>query len=122
MRLKISKAMSPRQVGRLKKKMRIRKRVNGTPERPRLCVYRSGSHMYAQVIDDTTGATLAAASSLGLDEKASGKAAAEKVGALIASTAMAKNITKVVFDRNGFIYHGRVKALADSARGAGLEF
>lgn len=122
MKLKFKKATSDKTIGRLKKKMRIRKKVNGDSVRPRLCVYRSGSHMYAQVIDDERGTTLVSASSLKLTEKLSGKAVAEKVGEMIAREALAKDIKKVVFDRNGFIFHGRVKALADSARNAGLDF
>src|SRR5580704_10998381 len=121
---------------------RIRQRVRGTGERPRLAVFRSLSHIYAQVIDDRKGHTLAAASSgekageKKSDEKKSEKPAAEKgktpnggnvagavqVGKLIAERAKAQGVTKVVFDRGGYLYHGRVKALADAARKAGLEF
>lgn len=107
---------------RLTKKARIRKKVNGTAERPRLCVFRSGKHMYAQLIDDLAGQTLVTISSLKMDAKLSGKQQAENVGKEIAKVSLAKNISNVVFDRNGFIYHGRVKALADSAREAGLQF
>lgn len=122
MRLKFKKATSKKTVGRLKKKMRIRKKVAGSAERPRLCIFRSGSHMYAQIIDDDKGVTLVSASSLKVGEKLAGKALAKKVGEMIASEAKGKNISKVVFDRNGFIYHGRVEALATGAREAGLEF
>lgn len=106
---------------------RIRKRVHGTPERPRLCVHFSGKHIYAQVIDDAEGKTLAAASTLDKDFKAKEKARANQVtavriGALIAERSKSKSIGKVVFDRGGFIYHGKVKALADAAREGGLEF
>ncbi len=116
-----------RLVARLRRKKRIRKKIYGTPERPRLAVFRSSKHIYAQVIDDTRGITLASAStldrdfSMGPDEK--GKiAAAEKVGELVAAHARKKGIEKVVFDRGGYIYHGRVKALADGARKGGLQF
>lgn len=118
---------NPREVARQKRKMRIRTRVHGTPERPRLTVFRSDKHIYAQVIDDVLGKTLACASTLGPDYKGSepvkGKVeAAKRVGALVARKAQEQGITKVVFDRNGFIYHGRIKALADGAREAGLDF
>ena len=110
---------------RLRIHRRIRHRVAGTPERPRLCVFRSLKHIYAQVIDDVHGRTLVAASS---DGEGSGLAtggnlaAAKAVGRLIAERAKAKGIQKVVFDRGGYLYHGRVKALAEAAREAGLEF
>ena len=104
---------------------RIRRRVRGTAERPRLAVFRSVAHIYAQVIDDAAGQTVAAASSL--DKKAAVKsggnvAGAKAVGELIAERAKAKGVEKVVFDRGGYLYHGRIKALADAARAAGLEF
>ncbi len=112
---------------RLKRKKSIRKRISGTSGRPRLCVYRSSRHIYAQVIDDTTGSTIAAASTLSKELK--GKIdstgtvdAARKVGELLAKAAKKKKVTKVAFDRNGFLYHGRVKALAEAAREGGLEF
>ncbi len=110
---------------RLRVHHRIRRKVKGTPERPRLCVFRSLKHIYAQVIDDTGGRTLASASSS--DEgagRASGGnlAGAKAVGRLIAERAKTKGIQKVVFDRGGYLYHGRVKALAEAAREAGLEF
>ena len=100
---------------------RIRRKLRGTPERPRLAVFRSLAHTYAQVIDDSTGVTVAAASTSG--SKAGGNvAAATKIGKEIAQKAIEKGIKKVVFDRGGYIYHGRVKALAEAAREAGLEF
>jgi large subunit ribosomal protein L18 len=102
---------------------RIRKRVAGETERPRLCVYRSNSNIYAQIIDDSKGHTLAAASSLNVsDVSGSNIAGAEAVGKLIAERAKAAGIEKVVFDRGGYLYHGRIKALADAAREGGLEF
>ena len=111
-------------------KFRIRKRVQGTAERPRLSVFRSLSHVYVQVIDDRTGRTIAAASSVeppvrsafGNGERGGNRAGAEAVGRTIAERLKAKGITRVVFDRNGFLYHGRIKAVADAARLAGLEF
>lgn len=112
---------------RLRKHARVRKKVEGTPERPRLNVFRSLTHIYAQIIDDTTGNTLVAASTL--DEALKGKVknggnkeAAKEVGKLIATKAAAKGISKVVFDRGGYIYHGRIKELAEAAREAGLDF
>jgi len=106
---------------------RIRKKIRGTQERPRLAVFRSQGHIYAQVIDDDAGQTLCAASSLDKDLRAKAKrggnvAAAKDVGALIASRAREKGLAAVVFDRGGFHYHGRIKALADAAREAGLKF
>lgn len=106
---------------RLKIKFRIRKSVNGTAERPRLSVFRSNKQIYAQVINDLTGTTLASASSLGM-EACPKKEQAAKVGALVAEKAKAAGITSVVFDRNGYLYHGRVKELADAARNGGLNF
>ena len=106
---------------RIKIKYRIRKSVNGTAERPRMSVFRSNKQIYAQVINDLTGMTLASASSLGL-EKMPKKEQAAKVGELVAEKAQAAGVTTVVFDRNGYLYHGRVKALADGARNAGLNF
>jgi large subunit ribosomal protein L18 len=112
---------------RSRRKSRIRKKVTGTEERPRLSVFRSARHIYAQIIDDASGCTLVAANSL---EKAVTGAAAQKkkvdkavmVGKLVAERAKAKGIDRVVFDRNGFLYHGRVKAVSDGAREAGLQF
>jgi large subunit ribosomal protein L18 len=102
---------------------RIREKLAGTTERPRLNVFRSLNHIYAQVIDDQKGETLAAASTLGLKLKTGGNvAAAKEIGKAIAEKATAKGIKKVVFDRGGFLYHGRIKALADAAREGGLEF
>jgi large subunit ribosomal protein L18 len=100
---------------------RIRRKLSGTAERPRLSVYRSLDHIYAQVIDDVNGVTLASASTIKM--KTSGNvAAAKEIGKAVAEAAQAKGIKQVVFDRGGFLYHGRVKALADAAREAGLEF
>lgn len=106
---------------RIKIKFRIRKSVNGTAERPRLSVFRSNKQIYAQVINDLTGATLASASSLGM-EKMPKQEQAQKVGELVAEKAKAAGIETVVFDRNGYLYHGRVKELADGARKGGLKF
>ncbi len=109
---------------RLKIKQRVRKTVHGTPDRPRLSVYRSNKGMYAQIIDDEAGRTLVSVSSL-KDEKASGIPKieqAKKVGLALAEKAKAAGIEVVVFDRNGYLYHGRVKALADAAREGGLNF
>ncbi|MBI1911251.1 MAG: 50S ribosomal protein L18 [Deltaproteobacteria bacterium] len=107
-----------------RRKIRIRKKVHGTSERPRLNVFRSNKHMYAQIIDDTCGKTLAAASTQSKDFDGNLKKAeaAKKVGELIGKIAQEKGIDKVVFDRGGYIYHGRIKALADGAREAGLKF
>lgn len=106
---------------RMKIKFRIRKKVHGTVERPRLSVFRSNKQIYAQVINDENGTTIAAASSLGL-EKMPKIEQAKKVGALVAEKAKAAGVEKVVFDRNGYLYHGRVQALADAAREGGLKF
>ena len=112
--------------GRERRKLRIRKKVNGTPERPRLSVFRSARHIYAQVVDDVSGATLAHASTLSKDLRDGLKednktAQAKKVGALIAKICKERAINKVVFDRNGYRYHGRISALAQAAREGGLE-
>lgn len=112
---------------RLNKHRRLRNRISGTPERPRLAVFRSNNHMYAQIIDDTVGNTLVSASTLDKElkaelEKTNNVDAAAKLGTVIAKRALDKGITTVVFDRGGFIYQGKVKALADAAREAGLEF
>ena len=122
--MKISKE---RRVARKKRQSRVRKKVTGSVERPRLCVFRSTKHIYAQIIEDETGKTLATASTVakttGDSVKYSGNVEAAKViGKRIAEQALAKDIKQVVFDRNGFLYHGRVKALADAAREAGLTF
>jgi len=116
-----------KELSRIKRKKRIRKKIRGTSDRPRLCVFRSSKHIYAQVIDDTTGRTLASASTLSTEIrdglKNSGNIeAAKKVGELIAKNSLEKDIKKVVFDRNGYLYHGKVKALALLAREKGLEF
>ncbi len=109
---------------RLRRHHRVRKNVEGTPGRPRLAVFRSNRHIVAQVIDDTSGRTLAAASSheAALRAGSSNLGGAAKVGALVAERATAAGVSKVVFDRGGYRYHGRVAALADAAREAGLEF
>ena len=114
-------------VARLRKHERVRKKINGTPERPRLNVYRSLNHMYAQIIDDTKGHTLVCASSLDEAVKnkvrcGGNKASAREVGKLVAERALEKGIKAVVFDRGGYLYHGRVRELAEGAREAGLEF
>src|SRR5262245_42215743 len=108
---------------RVQRKGRIRKKIMGTPERPRLSVYRSLQYVYAQIIDDLNGKTLASASSLKKGKKGAGnKSSATEVGALIAQKALALNIKEVAFDRNGFLYHGAVQSLADAARKEGLKF
>ena len=106
---------------RIKIKYRIRKSVNGTAERPRMSVFRSNKQIYVQIINDLTGKTLAAASSLGMEAMPK-KEQAAKVGELVAKKALEAGIEKVVFDRNGYLYHGRVKELADGARKGGLKF
>lgn len=112
---------------RAKRKLRIRKKIRGVAERPRLVVFRSNLHMYAQIVDDATGAVLTASSTLSLNKKAGqtlkpNKAGAVEVGKDVAKRALEKGISQVVFDRNGFQYHGCVKALADGAREGGLAF
>ena len=109
---------------RLKRHKRVRGKIAGTPERPRLNVFRSGTNIYAQVIDDANGVTLAAASSVekGFEGSGANIEAAKKVGLAIAERAKAKGVSVVVFDRGGYLYHGRVKALAEGAREGGLEF
>ena len=107
---------------RVRRHDRVRGKVRGTSERPRLAVFRSLTHTYAQVIDDSTGRTLAAASTLDLKSAKNDVGAAQAVGKAIAEKASKAGVGKVVFDRGGYIYHGRVKALADAAREAGLEF
>ncbi|MBW2441842.1 MAG: 50S ribosomal protein L18 [Deltaproteobacteria bacterium] len=116
-----------RQAARLKRKKRIRKKISGTPQRPRLSVFRSSRHIYAQIVDDTSGHTLAAASTL--DKEAQGGPkfenkveAAKFVGKLVGERAIGKGIKDVIFDRNGFLYHGRIKSLSEGAREAGLIF
>ncbi|KAB0669350.1 50S ribosomal protein L18 [Oryzomonas sagensis] len=111
---------------RLKRQVRVRKKVRGTSERPRLSVFKSARHIYAQLIDDTKGVTLVACSTLASDSAelayTGNVAAATHVGKEVARLAIEKGISSVVFDRNGFLYHGRIKALADGAREAGLRF
>ncbi len=113
-----------RKFERTRRHIRVRRKLSGTKECPRLCVYRSNANIYAQVIDDVAKVTLASASTLDKEvkEKHSNKVAAREVGALIAKRALEKNIKTVVFDRGGYIYHGIVKELAEAAREAGLEF
>lgn len=121
------KTVNKKELSHLKRKLRVRKKVFGTASRPRLSVFRSLKHIYAQIIDDTTGNTLAASASteqtiLG-DNGLKGKSnVAKAVGMLVAKRAKEKGIEKVVFDRNGFLYHGRVKSVSDGAREAGLDF
>jgi large subunit ribosomal protein L18 len=120
----MSKAQKLREA-RIRRHRRVRKKVRGTPEQPRLAVFRSNNHITAQVIDDIAGRTLAAASTTEPDlrgGKTGHAEAAQKVGALIADRAKAAGVSKVVFDRGGFMYHGRVAAVADAAREGGLEF
>jgi large subunit ribosomal protein L18 len=110
---------------RLRRKRHIRSKVFGTAERPRLTIFRSLNHIYAQVIDDVSGRTVASAATVEAEPRknATGnRSAAEAIGTLVAERAKKAGVTKVVFDRNGFVYHGRVKSLADAARKAGLEF
>jgi large subunit ribosomal protein L18 len=119
--------MATKLTGRERRKYRIRNKISGTAQRPRLTVFRSAKHIYAQVVDDGEGKTLAAASTLSPDLKsglseADKTAAARKVGALIAEICQKNSIDRVVFDRNGYLYHGRVRALAEAAREAGLNF
>ena len=110
-------------VSRVRRHARVRAKISGTAEAPRLCVYRSNKNIEAQLIDDVKGATLVASSSMALKlENGSNIEAAAKVGKDIAEKALAKGLKKIVFDRSGYIYHGRVKALAEAAREAGLEF
>ena len=125
MATKIRRMTSQKQVVRFKRKLRIRSRIEGTLERPRLAVFRSNRNMSIQLIDDVKGHTLVAVSSL--EEELKGKATgsiegAKTLGNLVAKRALAKNISQVVFDRSGYLYHGRVKALADAAREGGLKF
>jgi large subunit ribosomal protein L18 len=109
---------------RLRRKVRIRKKVNGTSERPRLSVFRSAKHIYAQVVDDAEGRTLVAASTVlkGVGDEGNKIERAKAVGQAVAKACLDKGIKAVVFDRNGFLYHGRIRALAESAREAGLSF
>lgn len=119
-------AMKRRQA-RFKRQVRVRRKVRGTAEMPRLCVYRSAKHIYAQIIEDTTGKTLVSASTVSTDvgeglKNTGNVEAAKAVGKAIAQKALGMDIKNVVFDRNGFLYHGRVKTLAEAAREAGLSF
>ncbi len=107
---------------RIKIKYRVRNKISGTTERPRMSVFRSNKQIYVQIIDDLTGKTLAAASSLGMTDKVNKKEQAANVGELIAKKAQEAGITEVVFDRNGYLYHGRIKEVADAARKGGLKF
>ncbi len=120
-------SMNIRQQARLKRKKRIRKKIYGTTERPRLSVFRSSRHIYAQIIDDTAGRTIVAASTVDQETKDAPKfknkvAAANFVGKIVGERALNQGIKKVVFDRNGFLYHGRVKSLSEGARKTGLVF
>ncbi len=119
--------MEAKKSARLKRKMRIRKKITGTSQRPRLSVFRSAAHIYAQIIDDTRGATLTSCSSMESSVREQSRfpskvAAATYIGKLLAERARALGIQQVVFDRNGFLYHGRVKAVSDGAREGGLDF
>ena len=113
-----------RKMERQRRHLRVRRKISGTAERPRLCVYRSNTNLYVQVIDDVAGKTLVSASTLDKEVKTkyANKEAAKEVGALIAKRALEKNIKDVVFDRGGYIYHGVVKELAEAARNGGLNF
>lgn len=112
-----------RNEARKKRKFRIRKKISGTPDKPRLVVFRSNRHIYAQIVDDTSGTTRAASSTLNLPEQKSlTQVTAKEVGLAVAKKAQEKQIDSVVFDRNGYKYHGRIKALADGAREGGLKF
>ena len=120
-------ALAEKQLSRLRRQVRVRRQVRGSDERPRLCIFRSNKHIYAQVVSDQTGRTLAAASTLtstlkGQLAKTGNREAAKQVGALIARICQERGIRSVVFDRNGFRYHGRLQALADGAREGGLQF
>jgi len=121
----VSVTAKQKQEGRERRHRRVRKKVSGTAERPRLAVFRSNKHITAQIVDDRSGRTLAAASTVEADLRSSlgsNKDAATTVGRLVAERAQAAGVTKVVYDRGGFIYHGRIAALANAAREAGLEF
>ncbi len=120
-------ATEPKRLARIKRRRRIRKRIKGTSGQPRLCVFRSAKHIYAQIIDDTRGQTLVSASSTESEVRQkdtfeSKVALATFIGKQVAERAQEKGIKKVVFDRNGFLYHGRVKAVSEGARESGLEF
>jgi large subunit ribosomal protein L18 len=120
-------ARNQKSIARARRQERVRKKVLGTDARPRICVYRSNKHIYAQVISDDRGMTLASISTLGGDpaeavKKSKGVEAAKQVGLALAKICKEKNITRVIFDRNGFLFHGQVKAVADGVREGGLEF
>jgi len=121
-------SVKEKRIARLKRKKRVRTKIRGTPEMPRLTVFKSAKHIYAQIIDDTTGCTMAAASTLSKELRSKAKGISNNtkgailVGEVIAKNGLGKGVKKVVFDRNGFLYHGRVKALADAAREQGLQF
>lgn len=121
-RIRIKKNSPLKLRKRLRNKARLRKKLFGTEERPRLVIFRSQKHIYAQLIDDTSGKVLASANTLKLDGNNGNCKGAQQTGQKLAETALNRKIKKVVFDRNGFIYHGRVKALAESARNGGLVF
>lgn len=114
--------MTTKELRRLKIKYRVRNKISGTTERPRLSVFRSNKQIYAQVIDDLTGKTLASASSLKIEGKATKTEVAAMVGEMIAKNALEAGVQTVIFDRNGYLYHGRVKQLAEAARNGGLKF
>jgi large subunit ribosomal protein L18 len=114
--------MTSKSERRIRIKAHIRHKVTGTAQRPRLSVFRSNTQIYAQVIDDVNGVTLASASSLGLKDKVTKTEQAAKVGTMVAKVAQEAGITNVIFDRNGYLYHGRVKQLAEAARVGGLKF
>jgi large subunit ribosomal protein L18 len=121
----MSQSAKQKRDARIRRHRRVRKHVRGTVERPRLAVYRSNKHISAQVIDDTSGRTLASASTVEVENRSGAtgnKDAATQVGRLVAERAKAAGVEKVVFDRGGFLYHGRIASLADAAREAGLEF
>lgn len=125
MATKIRRVTSQKQIVRFKRKKRIRARIEGSPERPRLSVFRSNRHLFVQLVDDVKGHTLVSASTLeeDLKEKVGGTIeGAKTLGNLVAKRALAKNISLIVFDRGGYLYHGRIKALADAAREGGLKF
>lgn len=114
--------MTTKELRRIKIKHRVRKHISGTTERPRLTVFRSNKQIYAQIIDDLTGKTLAAASSMAMKDKTPKKEIASKVGEMIAKKSIEAGVSSVVFDRNGYLYHGRVRELAEAARKGGLKF
>lgn len=121
-RIKLKNRTLHKVTKRLKNKARIRKKVDGHGERPRLSVFRSGRHIYAQIVDDAAGKTLVAYSTLEGNLKGKNVGVAKQVGAEVAKRALSKNIKTVVFDRSGYVFHGRIKAVADGAREAGLSF